>query len=143
VQNSKALSLRGSLVEFSNYKTEWILLLIGILFSIVSILLDIRSTDNTIWFARSGSIVVLVSAIVEYKLSSYVYTDIDEAMRKTAQKRAVIPIISDNPLVEGIVKSNLTSMPEAPKSRKVLSVVSHTFIITGTIIWGYGDLVVS
>ncbi len=130
-------------MEFSNYKTEWILLLIGVLFSIASILFDVLSTDNTIWFARSGSIVVLVSAIVEYRLASYIYTDIDESIRKTARKRAITPQISDNPLVEGIVKSNITSMPEAPKSRKALSVISHTFIITGTIIWGYGDLLIS
>ena len=140
---NEALGLRGSVVEFSKYKFEWILLLIGILCSVASILFDVQSTENTIWFARSGAIIVLVSAIVEYRLSSFIYADIAQAAQKTALKLASMPKVSDNRMVEAMVKSNLIIKPEASKPRKILSAISHVFIITGTIVWAYGDLVVS
>jgi hypothetical protein len=127
-------------LNFSRYKTEWLLLLLAVISVIVSIICDLQSIENTTWFARSGSIVVLLAAIVEYRLTSFVYEDVDQAAIKTAQKRAVMPSVSDNPLVDGLVKARLTSKPVSTKSRSMLSVVSLILIVAGTVIWGYGDI---
>ena len=80
---------------------------------------------------------VLVAAIVEYRLSSYLYDDIDQATKRTAQKRAIMPHANE------LVKSMLTSKPKSPKSRLALSITSHCLIIIGTIIWGYGDIYIN
>lgn len=126
-------------MEIGKYKFEWLLLLLGIIFSVVSVYLDIQSIEDTTWFSRSGSIVVLMAVIVEYRLSSYVYDDIDAASQGTARKRATMPSVSDNPLVDGIFKSRITSKPKSPKSRSILTLTSHILIVSGTVIWGYGD----
>lgn len=127
-------------MEFSKYKAEWVLLLIGIACAAVSISFDVISVECTTWFARSGSIIVLVAAIVEYRLSAYLYEDIYQAAIITDRKKATMPPLSENPLVNRIVKSKLTSRPEASRSRKILNSTSHTLVIIGTIVWGYGDL---
>jgi hypothetical protein len=130
-------------MEFGKYKVECFLLILGIVCTVISIFCDIKSVEDTTWFARSGSLLVLVAAIVEYRLSSYLYDDIDIAAQKTAKKRASMPQISDNSLVDKLVKSRITSKPLSPKSRSILSLISQILIIIGTIIWGYGDLFVS
>jgi|NGEPerStandDraft_5_1074534.scaffolds.fasta_scaffold49199_1 hypothetical protein len=129
-------------MAFRKYKVEWLLLMSGIVCAVISVFCDIQSVENTTWFSRSGSIMVLVAAIVEYRLSSYVYDDVDTAAQETAKKRASMPQISDNPLVNGIFKSKITSKPQSPKSRSILSLTSHVLIISGTIAWGYGDVLV-
>jgi len=126
-------------VEIRKYKFEWLLLTLGIIFSAVSLYIDIQSVSETTWFARSGSIVVLLAVVVEYRLSSYLYDDIDTAAKKTARKKAVMPSFSDNSLTDGLVKANFTSKPKPPKSRSILAFVSHFLVILGTVIWGYGD----
>lgn len=130
-------------MELSKYKTEWALLIIGLICASFSIYLDIDSVKYTTWFSRSGAIVVLVAAIVEYRLSSYLYEDIYQAAIITARKKATMPNISDSNLVNQLVRSNLTTKPEPPRSRKILSGTSQTLVIIGTIVWGYGDLWVS
>lgn len=125
---------------FKKNATEWLLIFIGVFFGVVSIYLDILSSEDSNWFSRSGSIMVLLAVIVEYRLSSYIYEDIDNATRQTAKKRAVMPKVSDNPLVDGVVKSNLTSKPQPSNSRATLKLISHILVIVGTIIWGYADV---
>ena len=137
-----ALGLQGNCVEFNKYKFEWTLLITGIIFATASGYFDIKSVCDTTWFARSGSVIVLLAAIVEYRISSYMYDEIYEAAKETARKKAVMPNVSDNNLVNGIFKSNLTIKPHSPKSRRILRLASHTLIIIGTIIWGYGDVLV-
>lgn len=135
-----ALGLQGSIVEFSKYKIDWALLIIGIICASVSIFLDVSTVECTAWFARSGSLIVLVAAIVEYRLSSYSYDDIYQAAKKSAKRSAALPQVSDSKFIDGLVKANLTSKPEVPRPRRILSGVSHTLVIIGTIVWGYGDL---
>jgi len=143
VSSDKEIRFQASIVELSKYKIEWLLLVFGLLSISVSIYFDLCSINSTTWFARSGAIVVLVAAIVEFRLASYSYEDIYNAAIQTARKKASTPSVSDNPMVNGLVQSNLTKKPEAPLSRKILSVVSHIFVILGTAVWGYGDLLVS
>jgi hypothetical protein len=128
------------MVEFSKSKIEWALLITGVICALLSIFMDADSAKFTTWFARSGSLIVLVAAIVEYRLSSHLYEDIYKAAKETARKKSAMPDISNTPLVNELVKSNLTLKPEVPRSRKILSGTSDTLVIVGTIIWGYGDL---
>ena len=136
----KLLGLQGFQLELSKYKFEWLLLLLAVISVIISIICDVQSVKDTTWFARSGSIVVLLAAIVEYRISSFVYEDVDQAAQDTAKKRAIMPAVSDNPLVDGLVKARLTIKPEPTKSRSLLSIISLILIVTGTVIWGYGDI---
>lgn len=64
----------------------------------ISIFCDVQTVKDTTWFARSGSIMVLFAAIVEYRLSSFIYGEVDQAAKETAKLRAVMPSVSDNPL---------------------------------------------
>jgi hypothetical protein len=127
-------------VGFSKYKIEWALLILGLICASVSIVLDVNTAECTTWFARSGSIIVLVAAIVEYRLSSYLYGDIYQAAKKSAVRSAALPKVSQSSFINGIVKSNLTSKPEVPLPRRILSGASHALVVIGTIVWGYGDL---
>lgn len=130
-------------MDFRKYIIEWALLTLSLLCIGVSLILDCLSLEATTWFSRSGSIVVLAAAIVEYRLSRFAYEDIYDAAIKTSKKRAAMPNISDNPLVQGLVEANLTSKPKQSKPRIILSRASLTLIVLGTIIWGYGDILLT
>ena len=125
-------------MEFLKYKVEWSILFVAVLFTLLSVFVDLQIVESTTWFARSGSIVVLLSVIVEFRLSSYIYVDVLHAARESARKSGFK--VSDNPIVQANIKAIQTIKPEVPKSRKVLSVISHMLVIIGTIIWGYGDI---
>ncbi len=128
-------------MEFTKYKNEWLILLIAIGFAALSMFFDLQSAECTTWFARSGSIVVLLSVIVEFRLSSYVYEDVLQAAKESTRKAGLK--IHDNPIVQANIEANQTIKPKAPKSRNILSICSHILVITGTVIWGYGDMLVS
>ncbi|ENK2930214.1 hypothetical protein AB3D11_004316 [Vibrio vulnificus] len=128
-------------MEHKKYKTEWLLLLAAIIFAAISVACDLKSPEDTTWFARSGSIVVLLAVIVEFRLSSYIYEDVLKAAQDSAKKRGVK--VSANSIVQANIDARKTVKPEAPKSRKVLSIFAHILVVTGTVIWGYGDKLVS
>ncbi|WP_199450047.1 hypothetical protein [Vibrio harveyi] len=124
-------------MENQTYKTEWLLLLAAIIFAAISVVCDFKSPEDTTWFARSGSIVVLLAVIVEFRLSSYIYEDVLKAAQDSAKKRGVK--VSANPIVQANIDARKTVKPEVPKSRKILSICAHILVVTGTVIWGYGD----
>lgn len=128
-------------MENQKYKTEWLLLLAAIIFAAISVACDFKSPEDTTWFARSGSIVVLLAVIVEFRLSSYIYEDVLKAAQDSAKKRGVK--VSANSIVQANIDARQTVKPEAPKSRKILSICAHILVVTGTVIWGYGDKWVS
>ena len=99
---------------------------------------DFYSEKDTTWFARSGAILVLFAAIVEYRLSSFLFDDIHNAAVKNAIKNAAISTFEDNKLLQALTAIK----PKPPKSRATLAISSHIFIIIGTFIWGYGDFIV-
>lgn len=103
-----------------NYKIEWFILVIALMSVLVSAILDMYTEDLSL-FARSGAIAVLLAAIVEYRISSHIYDDI---YRASAQQK----------------HSGFATKPKQAKNRGSLSLVTHSILITGTIIWGYGDL---
>lgn len=127
-------------MNFSKHKIEWLLLLFAVISVIISISCDLQSIEDTTWFARSGSIVVLLAAIVEYRLSSFLYDDVHQAAIKTTKKSAVISSVLDDPLIAGLVNARHTIKPESTKSRSLLSIISLALIVAGTVIWGYGDI---
>ena len=129
-------------MELFKYKIEWSLLFVALVSSIVSLYLDIQlnetnTCEGSAWFSRSGAVLVLFAAIVEYRLSSYLFDDIHKAAVKNAVKNQVIG--RDN---NKLLQSLTDKKPEPPKSRATLALISHVFIVMGTFIWGYSDLVI-
>jgi hypothetical protein len=78
-------------------------------------------TGHGHWFARSGSITVLLAAIVQFRLALQL---------EASQGRA---------LVHGILGGLPRQASLAPLS-KTLGPISLFLIVAGTLIWGYGDL---
>lgn len=105
------------------YKFEWVLLAVAVLFSVVSIIADCYS-DSLNLFARSGAIVVLAAVVVEYRISSHIYEDIQRAQFLQSKIDLSVP---------------LKGKP-APQ-RKRVAIVAHILVVLGTVIWGYGDSV--
>lgn len=113
----------GLSMENRKYTIEWWLIGVAIFVAIISIIADYYSNDVN-WFARSGSIIVLLAAIVEFKVSSHIYDEI--------QRAAVI---------QTIVKLPVPIKAQPTKSKNTVSNAAHILLVVGTIIWGYGDLV--
>lgn len=105
-----------------SYKVEWIILGCAILFAFASIVGDCFY-DSWNWFARSGSVIVLFSVVVEYRIYGHIYEDIQRAQFQQSKINLSLPI---------------KATPTKQKNR--ISVVTHVLIVFGTIIWGYGDL---
>lgn len=127
----------------SVYKFECQLLLAAFLFSGLSLFFDIY-LGRTDLFMRSGAIIVLLAAIVEYRTSSHILKDIQNAFRKNIAKDTAIDwLLEDKSRLNGLLKV-ITALPPTPtKERKVLSLFTHVFLVVGTIIWGYGDLFIN
>ena len=105
------------------YVFEWWLIFIAIFVAAVSIIADFYCSGYS-WFSRSGSIVVLLAAVVEFKISSHIYEDFQRAQYQQTIINLPVPL-----------KAKPT------KSRKNLSIATHSLLVFGTIIWGYGDLI--
>ena len=105
------------------YKVEWLLIGLAVLLAIVSMVLDCNVQGNS-FFSRSGSLVVLLAVIVEFKISSHVYEDIQRAQFQQEIIKPAIPIKA-----------------KRPENRKRVLYAAHILLVTGTIIWGYADLV--
>ena len=97
------------------------LLSIALVAVLISLATDIlcKEGEPRFWFQRSGSIMVLMTAWVEYKLSR-INADI-------------------NPPPSGYV-AELKWREKYGKRYKTISYVALGFIVLGTFIWGYGDI---
>lgn len=76
--------------------------------------------DNGLWFSRSGSVIVLLCVIVEFRLGN-----LRQLGYEDAQKASQHDIVSSGML---------------PIHKKLIGWIAHVQIILGTIVWGYGDL---
>ena len=106
------------------FKLEYLLLFSAITFAFISFLLDYLLIFDTA-FSRSGSIVVLLAIIVEYRIANSIYDDI---YRSTFLNKRI----------------NL-SLPVRTRPRKekvIVSRVAHSLVIFGTLIWGYSDILI-
>lgn len=110
-------------MKIRDYKFDYAILFAAILIALCSVVGDLFS-DNYSWFARSGSIVVLLAIIVEFRVSTHVYDDIQRAQFLSKKIDLSMP---------------LKAKPS--KQKKRISCVAHSMVIIGTIIWGYGDLI--
>ena len=104
------------------YNIEWSFLAIAIMVMITSIIGDCYN-DKFNWFARSGSVIVLLAVIVEYRISSHIYEDIQRAQ-----------------LIQSKVNMSVPMKGKPTNKRKKISIAAHITLILGTLIWGYGDL---
>jgi len=110
-------------MKHRKYTIEWSLIGVAIFIAVISVIADYYSTDYN-WFARSGSVVVLLAAFIEFKVSPHIYDDIQRAQ-----------------FLQSTVKLPVAFKAKPTKSRRNVSLVAHVLLITGTIIWGYGDLI--
>ena len=115
ITNSTISRSRKSVVSWTDFK--W--LAFAIIFMLLSVLAF--KVRNPMWFERSGSVVVLLSAISEY--------DLNRKIRKSNEYR-------DGPISmhRQALAANLTI------AEKTLLLASHSMIIIGTLLWGYGWL---
>lgn len=111
--------MKRSILKF---KLEYLFLLLSVLIVVTSFAIDLCTTSST-FFARSGSLMVLFAVIVEYRISGFIYDDIQKAMLLNSKIDVPIP---------------LKAKPR--KDKIFLSRITHGLAIVGTLIWGYGDL---
>jgi len=78
--------------------------------------------NEEVWFARSGAVMVLLAVIVEYRLNNEVVKKISNTIQTA--------ILTKLPITVSI-----------QKERKLIAKITHSFVILGTLIWGYGDLI--
>lgn len=76
------------------------------------------------WFARSGAIVVLLAVVVEYRTNSHIYEDVQRAQ-----------------FHQSIIDLSVPIKAKPTKKRMRISIAAHVLVFLGTLIWGYGDLV--
>jgi hypothetical protein len=95
------------------------ILFVGLLLAAISFLISWQHGWH--WFGRSGALVVLSAAIVEYRIFQWFPRRINAA----------------------IVAGKITKLPvpvSILKADRVASKIAHVMIILGTLIWAYGDL---
>lgn len=98
---------------------EYALLFLGVSWSLTSYFYSISGEQST-WFARSGAILVLFAIIVEYRLNKMVQAEINNANISAG--------------------FNIPAGIRVPRANSSLAIVSHVAVLSGTIIWAYGDL---
>lgn len=86
------------------------------------------SLDTTGLFSRTGSIVVLLAAINEYRLRNFRDKQLDYLEPKVIQKQ--------HQEIRKLAK------PKVLLGQKIITISSHILLIVGTAIWGFGDLIV-
>ncbi len=89
-----------------------------------SLLFSINGHD-LLWFSRSGSIMVLFAAIIEYQ-----NLKLQQAINEKATEGA------------GALRGGVGPLSQ-PRFRQLLSKFTHLTVGLGTVIWGYGDLLVA
>ena len=107
--------------RYIKFKTEIILLAIASIWVVLSYFIPFTD-DEGFWFARSGAIMVLLAVIVEFRFNNIVVKKISSTIKKA--------VLSKLALDTGI-----------QKEQKNIAITAHIFVVLGTIIWGYGDLI--
>lgn len=79
-----------------------------------------HNTGEGMWFSRSGSVMVLICVIVEYRLGN-----LQQIGFKDPQKA---------------LQHEIVSAGQQAEYKKYIDWFAHFQIVIGTIIWGYGDL---
>ena len=103
---------------FSNL-IDSILLLIALAWGVCSFIFA-YNTNNGGWFSRSGSVIVLICVIVEFRLGNLRQLGFNDAIKA----------FEHDILISG----------QLPETKKLICWLAHLQVIIGTLIWGYGDL---
>jgi len=105
------------------YTFEWLVIAVAIFVVIISVIAD-HYTNGCNWFARSGSLVVLLAVFVEFKISPHIYDDIQRAQ-----------------FLQSKVDMSIPFKAKPTKAKKQVTLATHISLVVGTLIWGYGDLI--
>ena len=95
-----------------------VILAVALAFSLYSFLTT--GTDGS-WFARSGSIMVLLAVIAEFQVNAARESSVETSSFARIEGAAIV------------VKRELSPRYNA------LAKIAHIEIVLGTVIWGYGD----
>ena len=109
------------LEKASKFRIEACILIATYIFLVFSAIASSKTGDGT-WFSRSGSIAVLISAIIEFRNFST-----QQVLNEIAQEST----------------KYWDAKPEkyvVPENRKLFDRSVLVTIVIGTLIWGYGDL---
>jgi len=100
-------------------REEYAALLLTIVWSATSTIYA-PDGESSAWFARSGAMMVLYALIIEFQLASLMLKNITGA----------------------VVVAGLGVPAAVPHEimHKRLAITAHIFMITGTMIWAYGDV---
>ncbi|MBA6288838.1 hypothetical protein [Colwellia sp. MB3u-4] len=110
--------------EKSSPKTAFTLCVIGLFVSLVTLIVDWNvPPENADLFARSGAVLVLLGAVLEYHLSL-----------GASIKRSYVPGSSISML-------QLAEYFNPTKEEKKMKPFAHFMVIFGTLVWGFGDLI--
>ena len=100
---------------------DFILIIVALVVVITSIFGAFGSPVSD-WFSRSGSVLVLIGAVLEYRYNRFSQIAIEESIRWASGV--------GGPTVFVFVLA---------WHRVVVKYIAHTFIVCGTLIWGYGN----
>jgi len=105
------------------YFSYYSFIIIGYLFLAFFLFFGIYK-QNGILFSRSGSILVIFSAIVEYRI--------------------VMNQIMKQQFTNGMTTSlrTIASAPNLTRGEKIIRLIAHMSVLLGTLVWGYGDLLI-
>jgi hypothetical protein len=108
----------------SSPKTAFFLCVTGLVVSFVSFAVDMRvPPENVDLFARSGAVLVLLGAVLEYHLSL-----------GASIKRSYIPGSS-------VSMIQLAEYFNPTQEEKKMRPFAHFMVIYGTFVWGFGDII--
>ena len=103
------------------FKIPILLLSVGIISVIVSVIADYYTNEN--WFARSGSILTFTSILSNFLISNIKRKEIISVFESSIDIKLKVSKVRTKDIVY-----------------KYIQFIAFTFGLIGTIIWGYGDL---
>ena len=110
------------LINRKKYRVPMLLLVFGLLFCIVSAYFSMNATED--WFGRSGAVLSFVSVAIQFILSN---------LKKSEIKNLFNANIG--------LKEKFKVAREKDSLHDFMSTASTITGLVGTIIWGYGDLI--
>ena len=111
--------MQGGLV-LKEYKWDIAFVILAVAPLLISLGIDIFVTNEYYWFQRSGALTVLFAALLGFHQDKHFITQEDESYR-----------VNEKPIITG------KTLTEYRKKLKFLAIV---LALSGTLIWGYGDL---
>lgn len=106
---------------FTTYRYPFGCLVVAAIAFFISLIAGVKC--DSMWFARGGSIVVLLGAAAEYGLLQL-------------QQQVLNDRVAGLGSWGGPVISSLDIPPPFPRLR----VAAHIFVVVGTFVWGFGDI---